>query len=181
MGLPLNMNNSEEHSLGHRAFFLFLSKRIKLVLVLFGLTLAVWYGKRLVPTEYLPWAIYLTQIAFLISLTYFSLILIRTYLEYRRYTYTFTEEAFILTHGYITRNELAAVYHQIQSVSIIRSPLDRLIGVSQLVIMLTGADKDPHHARVVLPGVGKTKAKLVQKELLTRARKHAFLQPTSFA
>jgi len=42
------------------------------------------------------------------------------------YTYMFTDEAFIMTSGYIVRNELAALYHQIQNVNIQRNPLDRL-------------------------------------------------------
>jgi hypothetical protein len=37
---------------------------------------------------------------------------------------------------------------------------------------MTGSEHDAAHNKIVLPAVGKTKAKLVQKELLVRARKH---------
>ena len=93
-------------------------------------------------------------------------------MEYHFYTYTFTDEAFIMTSGYIVRNELAALYHQIQNVNIQRGPLDRLAGVSQIVIFMNGSEHSGAHNKIVLPAVGKTKAKLVQKELLVRARKH---------
>ena len=91
----------------------------------------------------------------------------------------FTDEAFIMTSGYIVRNELAALYHQIQNVSIQRNPLDRLVGVSRIVIVMTGSEHDAAHNKIVLPAVGKTKAKLVQKELLIRARKHVVSDPNS--
>ncbi len=166
------MENFETHSLGHRAFALFLSRRIKLALFLVLLTGVVWYVERFLPPDYLLWVDYAGHLLALVTAAYFIFILIITYFEYRRYTYSFTEEAFLMTHGYITRNEVAAMYHQIQSVNIRRTPLDRAVGVSQIVITLTGTDRESAHTHIILPAVGKTKAKLVQKELLVRARRH---------
>ena len=77
-----------------------------------------------------------------------------------------------MTQGYVIRNELAALYHQMQNINIQRGPLDRVTGVSQIVIFMTGTEKDAAHNKIVLPGLGMTKAKLVQKELLQRARGH---------
>ena len=37
---------------------------------------------------------------------------------------------------------------------------------------MTGAQHDAAHNKIVLPAVGRKKAKLVQQELLTRARRH---------
>ena len=48
------MENHRTHSLGKRAFLLFLSKRIKLVIFFFALTIAVWYSERWAPPYYLP-------------------------------------------------------------------------------------------------------------------------------
>lgn len=159
--------------LGHRAFLLFLSRRIKFALFLFVLTGAVWYGGRWLSPMDTAWADYAAQILLLISIAYLLMVLLRTYWEYHYCTYIFTEEAFVVTNGYITRKEIAALYHQIQNVNIERGPLDRVVGVSRVVIFLSGTQHDAPHNRIVLPGVGKTKAKLVQKELLTRARRHA--------
>lgn len=161
------------HTLGHRAFFLFLSRRIKFAIFLFVLAGAVWYSERLMSPENLIWVHYAFQVLLLISIAYLVMLLLRTYLEYRYYTYTFTDEAFVVTSGYITRREIAALYHQIQNVNIERGPLDRMIGVSGIVIFLTGAQHDVPHAKITLPAIGKTKAKLVQKELLIRARRHS--------
>jgi len=175
----MGMENHRKHSLGHRAYLLFLSKRMKLTIFLFALTAAAWYSERWVPTEYAPWVNYATNMLLLLAALYFLAIMFYTYMEYHFYTYMFTDEAFIMTYGYIVRNELAALYHQIQNVSIQRNPLDRLVGVSRIVIVMTGSEHDAAHNKIVLPAVGKTKAKLVQKELLIRARKHVVSDPNS--
>lgn len=166
-----SFENNKKHRLGHRAFTMFLFGRIKFSLFLFALTIASWYGERYVPVDYLGWSQYATEVLLALSIAYFVFIFFSTYMEYRYYTYLFTEEAFMMTSGYMMRTEVAALYHQIQNVNLMRSPLDRLIGVSRVVIYMTG-DKSSPQNQIMLPGVGKTKAKLVQRELLTRARKH---------
>ena len=168
----MGIENHRKHSLGKRAFLLFLSKRMKLVIFFFVLTVAAWYSERWAPPYYAPFVDYGVNLLALFSVLYFLAIILWTYMEYRVYTYTFTDEAFIMTSGYIIRTELAALYHQIQNVSIQRNPLDRLAGVSQIIIFMNGSEKDAAHNKIVLPAVGKTKAKLVQKELLIRARQH---------
>jgi len=164
------MDHETIHYLGKRAFSLFLLHRIKLVLGLSALTWLAWYAKDRSPAEYLIWVEYVAQLLLLLSIAWFVYIFIRTYLEYRRYTYQFKEEAFMLTDGYFVRNETAVAYHHIQSVNIRRTPLDRIFGVSQLVILLIGSDHT-HQPKVTLPGIGKRKARLVQQELLVRARR----------
>lgn len=84
----------------------------------------------------------------------------------------FTDEAFMMSSGYMVRSEGAALYHQIQNVNIERGPWDRMAGVSKVVIFLAGSEASTAHNKIVLPAVGKKKAKLVQKELLVRARRH---------
>jgi membrane protein YdbS with pleckstrin-like domain len=166
------MENHHKHSLGRRAFVLFLSKRLKVVIMLFIITGAVFWSERYVPDGYLPWVAYAAALLFLISCAWLVFVLVRTYMEYRFYTYMFTEEAFIMTYGYMVRTEVAALYHQIQNVNIYRAPMDRLAGVSKVVIFMTGNEKDSPHNKIVLPAVAKHKAKIVQKELLSRARRH---------
>ena len=166
------MEDNKRHLLGRRAFAVFLFRRLKLPLFLFVLIWFLWYSQWWTSPAYGIWLDYAAKLLLLISLAYLTFIILRTYWEYRCYTYTFTAEAFMLASGYIVKNEIAALYHQIQNVNIRRSPLDRLVGVSQVVILMIGAERESHRAHIVLPGVGKTKAKLVQKELLSRARKH---------
>lgn len=166
------MENDRKHSLGQRAFMVFLCRRIKFAIFLFLVAFGCWYAERWVPPEYGPYGDYATKLVFLLTAAYFLMVLFWTYMEYHFYTYTFTNEAFIMTSGYVMRTETAALYHQIQNVNIHRSPLDRLLGVSQIVIIMSGIERESAHNKIVLPAVGKRKAKLVQKELLVRARHH---------
>lgn len=167
-------DNNRKHRLGHRAFTIFFLRRTKFLIFLAALTVAAWYALRWLPAQpgtYLIWGVFAAKLLIALTAAYFLFIFLETYMEYRYYTYIFTDEAFMMTSGYFIRTEVAALYHQIQNVNITRSPLDRLIGVSRIVIYMTG-DKSSPQNQLMLPGVGKTKARLVQKEILTRARKH---------
>jgi membrane protein YdbS with pleckstrin-like domain len=167
------LDSVRTHSLGHRAFFLFLSRRLKLAVFLFVLAGVGWYAERWLPPSAVPWGNYVLTILWLLGSACLIFALMQTWFEYSYYTYTFTEEAFIMTYGVMVRNEVAALYHQIQNVIIQRTVLDRAAGVSQIIIFMTGADRDSEHSKIVLPAVGRRKARLVQKELLVRARRHA--------
>lgn len=163
---------NQTHSLGRRAFLLFFIRRIKLPIVLALLALAVSYSDRWLPVGYAQLDDQIAYVMFLCSIAYIVAVFLITYLEYRVYTYSFTEEAFVLTRGIAMRNEVAALYHQIQNVNINRSPMNRIFGVSEIVIYMTGADRESGHSKIILPAIGKFRAKVVQKELLSRARKH---------
>ena len=166
------MENFKKHSLGHRAFLRFLFKRIKIFLILFIIAFAAWYAERWVTGDYAPYADYAVKLLWLIVVLCFAIFFLYAYLEYHYYTYSFTDEAFIITYGYMVRNEVAAVYHQIQNVNIRRGVLDRFMGVSEIVIFMTGSDRESRRNQISLPAVGRTKARMVQQELLQRARKH---------
>lgn len=175
MAQPYTFDVNKKHSLGHRAFLLFLLRRINPVLILLAATIGAWYAERWIPIDYATWGIYAAELLLIASIALFLMIFLSTYFEYRYYTYLFTEDAFIMTYGYMIRNEIATLYHQIQNVNIQRSMLDRTIGVSQIIILMTGSDRDAKRNQIVLPAVGRRKAKLVQAELLRRARRHADL------
>ena len=173
MSKPYTFDVEKKHSLGRRAFFLFLSKRTMIFAIPFAITFGVWYAEQWIPLQYAFWSDYAVHLLFAISLAIFSMVFLRTYFEYRYYTYLFTDDAFIMTYGYLVRNEIATLYHQIQNVNIQRSIMDRAIGVSQVIILMTGSDRDVHRNQIILPAVSNKKARLVQAELLRRARRHA--------
>ncbi len=168
----MEIENHKKHSLGHRAFLLFFARRMKLPIFLFLIAGGVWYGVQWLPPDYASWGVGAAQIIALIGAAYAVGALLFTYLQYRVYTYMFTDEAFVMTSGIAMRNEVAALYHQIQNVNINRSPANRLVGVSEIVIFMTGSDRETGHTKIVLPAVSRTKARIVQRELLVRARRH---------
>jgi membrane protein YdbS with pleckstrin-like domain len=168
---------TKKHSLGQRAFLVFLFRRLKFVVFLFIITAAVWWGEQWMPPDYLVWGDYAAKVLLSVSIAFFCFVVLETYLEYRYYTYLFTDEAFIMTYGYVVRNEIATLYHHIQNVNIERSIMDRAIGVSKIIILMTGSDRSAGREggrnQIILPAVGRRKAKQVQAELLRRARRHA--------
>lgn len=171
------VDNGKKHSLGQRAFLVFLFPRLKWVTFLAAFTIAVWYAERWIPIDYMEWGIYAAQLLLALTIALFVFVFFETYMEYRYYTYLFTEEAFIMTYGYMTRNEVATLYHHIQNVNIERSVLDRFIGVSKLIILMTGSDRLTQRNQIVLPALGRKKARFVQAELLRRARRDAMRHP----
>ena len=167
----MNMEDHEKHPLGYRAFFLFLLGRIRMLVLFAAVTFAAWYAERWLSGAVLSWDQYFTEFFGLLALSLFLATLLRTLLEYRYYTYTFTEHAFVVTQGYIVRDEVATLYHQIQNVNIKRSPVDRMIGISQLIILMSGGGHERQSNHIIIPALGRKKAVSVQKELLARARK----------
>lgn len=176
-GQQAQMVNGKKHSLGQRAFLVFFFPRLKWVVWPAALTVGLWYAERWVPIDYLQWGAFATQLALAITIALFVFVFFETYMEYRYYTYLFSDEAFIMTYGYMTRNEVATLYHHIQNVNIERSVLDRAIGVSKLIILMTGSDRATQRNQIVLPAIGRKKARIVQAELLRRARRHAMEHP----
>src|ERR1700677_605217 len=136
------MDFTKKHSLGQRAFLVFLVRRIKFVVFMFIVAGAVWWASQWVPSDDAIWGDLAVKMLFMISIAFFVFVILQTYLEYRYYTYLFTDEAFIMTYGYYIRNEIATLYHHIQNVNIERSIADRAIGVSKIIIMMTGSDRD---------------------------------------
>lgn len=165
--------DNRKHSLGNRAFVVFLMRRIRPAVWTLIVAGAAWFANPWLPAAYAPWGAYAALVLFLVAAGIFAFVLVETWLEYRYYTYLFTEEAFIMTYGYMIRNEIATLYHHIQNVNIERSLVDRMFGVSKIIILMTGSNRDDGRNQIVLPAVGRKKAKLVQAELLRRARRHA--------
>ena len=68
-----------------------------------------------------------------------TFILLRSYFDYRGYSFRFDNEFFYVTRGYFTKNEMGIVYHQIQHVTVRRGILDRAVGVAHLIIVMNQA------------------------------------------
>ncbi len=167
------MDFDRRHHLGKRAFTLFFLKQLKLALFLVAAAVLLWLWSGRATGNMTLYVDYAARLMALLALGWLVYVFLRTYLEYRRYTYHFQDNAFVVTRGLFVLNEIAVVYHQIQTVTLVRSVLERAVGVGRIVIVLAG----PGHAasrefRIELPGVGHEKARLVQKELLHRARTH---------
>lgn len=168
----MELVSNQKYSLGHRALILFFFHKLKWSLLLFAVGGLLWYMAQSLAADSAVWTMFAAQVTLFTAGIALIITFLVVYLEYRVYTYMFTNEAFIVTSGLIMRKEIAALYHQVQNVNIQRSPLNRLIGVSEIIILMTGSDTGPGKSEIILPAVGRGRAKLVQQEILKRARRH---------
>ena len=85
-------------------------------------------------------------------------------LAWSRWTWTAHDDALELRHGVFVAAASLVPYHRIQQIDLRRGPLQRLLGVSQLVLRTAAATTDAS-----LPGLGVAQADDLRYELLKRA------------
>jgi membrane protein YdbS with pleckstrin-like domain len=166
----VHMDLTQSHRLGKRAYLIFFTQHLKLVLLSFLIVLLVWYEQNNLPADY---AVYVLQLSVILFIFVLALRLVRTTFEYLGRSYKFDDEFFQVTEGYITRNEIAMAYHQIQNVNIKRSMMDRSMGVSQIIVVMSGTNTKGE-VDVVLPALDKHIARIIQKEIMRRSRRQFF-------
>ncbi len=164
------MDLSGTHRLGTRAFLFFLNRYLKWPLILFIFVFLLWTQRGLVPATYRDWSDFAVNVLFLMWIGFAVFVFLRSFFEYRGYSFEFDDEFFRVTRGYFLKHEMGIVYHQIQHVTVKRGILDRLVGVGHLIIVTNVGGGGSVPSEVVLPALDKTKARLVQRELLRKAQ-----------
>ena len=167
------MNLAETHRLGTRAFLLFLSRRLKWPAIFAVVLVALWTQKSRVPFEYHDWTDYGLNILALVWIGLLVFVFLRSFFEYRGYSFRFDEEFFNVTRGYFVKHEMGIVYQQIQYVTVKCGIFDRAIGVGHLIIMTGTGGGNSAPSEIVLPALDKNKAQFVRRELLRKAHVHS--------
>ncbi len=163
------LDTERTHRLGARAFFVFLGWGIFAgIALLLGLGAIWWYGAVYVPREYVVYFVYALQLAALCVAGFVVFRLAIAFFAYYAHAYRFDDEYFLIIRGYLDRHETGVVYHQIQTVTVQRPVSARLFGVAHLTIVTSGGSAETR--QVQLPSIAMRKARLIQKELLARAK-----------
>jgi uncharacterized membrane protein YdbT with pleckstrin-like domain len=81
---------------------------------------------------------YISLLLFFVGVIIFLVGFIISLLEYRNYTFTLGEFDLKLRKGIIDQREIAIPYHQIQDIDIVRGVVQRILGVSRLVMITAG-------------------------------------------
>lgn len=81
-----------------------------------------------------------------------------------RFTWAAGDTALDLRHGLVVRRESLVPYHRIQQIDVVRDPLERLLGLSTLVLRTASASTDGK-----IPGLREAVADTLRDRLLTRA------------
>ena len=91
---------------------------------------------------------------------------------YKRQGFCVSSNAFQIREGVFTKQETAIPYRQIQNVSIERTFIQQMCGVSRIVIVTAGQDDvatEQNESKAILETIDKDLATALQSELLKRA------------
>lgn len=84
-------------------------------------------------------------------------------LAHDAWRYELTDTTLELRRGVVVRSHSAIPYFRVQHIDITRSPFERALGLSQLVVRTAAATTDAR-----LPGIAETEAELLRDVILTR-------------
>jgi hypothetical protein len=85
--------------------------------------------------------------------------------RYRNWRFDIQEDALYLEHGVLTYVESVVPFVRIQNVDTQRGPLERLVGLSSVVVYTAGV----RGADVTIPGLPPERARLIRERLRDRA------------
>jgi uncharacterized protein len=84
--------------------------------------------------------------------------------DYRYWRYEVAEDALELRHGILRRVHSAIPYFRVQHIDVTQGPVERLVGLSQLVIHTASAGTD-----ATIPGIAAREAEDLRRRILAKA------------
>jgi uncharacterized protein len=84
--------------------------------------------------------------------------------EYRHWSYAVASDALELRHGVLQRVHSAIPYFRVQHIDVTQGPVERLVGLSRLVIHTASAGTD-----ATVPGIAAEEAEELRRVILARA------------
>jgi uncharacterized protein len=85
-------------------------------------------------------------------------------LEYRNWRYEVAEDALELRHGVLRRVHSAIPYFRVQHIDVTQGPVERMVGVSRLIVHTASAGTD-----ATIPGIAAGDAEGLRRLILRRA------------
>jgi uncharacterized protein len=85
-------------------------------------------------------------------------------IEYRNWRYEVAEDALELRHGVLRRVHSAIPYFRVQHIDVTQGPVERLVGLSRLVVHTASAGTDS-----TIPGIAAGDAEGLRRLILARA------------
>jgi uncharacterized protein len=84
--------------------------------------------------------------------------------DYRQWSYAVADDALELRHGILQRVHSAIPYFRVQHIDVTQGPVERLVGLSRLIIHTASAGTD-----ATLPGIAAEEAEELRRVILARA------------
>lgn len=98
-----------------------------------------------------------------VALVVVAAVVVLPRLWYRRWRYHVGISELELRHGVVVRTHSVLPYYRVQHIDVTQGPIDRLMGLSRLVVHTASAGSDK-----VIPGVASDRAEHLRKTILAR-------------
>ena len=164
-------NKSYEH-LGITAFWIFMLQMMSPALIFLLIAFLFPQLSATMPPELLRYAEPFGRFFFLIGLAALLIGGVIGYLRYITYIFCLADHALLIEQGILNKERVSIPYRQVQNINLRRSIIDRLLGVSHLIILTAGHEdsRDPgdpnYEAEGHLPLLDKHRAEQIQAELV---------------
>ena len=178
--IPLNV---EQH-LGHKAFILFLLRRITVAVLLLIVTIIIMAAQTVIAkviSDNLIFAATVIKVSaaavylglsyfigglFIITLILFLVGVLISSLEYKNYAFTIEEFDLKMRQGIFDRQETSIPLRQIQDLNIKRTLVYQLLGLSKLIIMTAGSKETEHEtSQIILEPIAWQLAEEIRSQL----------------
>lgn len=167
------------YPLGNRTLVMLIIKRCFFVFFLVIILFLGLFGLQYVSAEYVNVAIYVFIGYLMVSLLLSVGGIFLGWLEYWRYEIVLGDKNLKMQRGLISVEQVGIPYRYIQDIKIERSLLDQIIGVSELMVTISGSEQQEIHPgegtsgnihRIILPAIENKIARQIQEIVLNRAQ-----------
>ena len=163
-------SKSYEH-LGITAFWIFMLQMMSPALIFLLIAFLFPQLSANMPQELLRYTEPFGRFFFLIGLSTLLIGGVIGYLRYVTYKFCLADDALLIEQGILNKERVSIPYRQVQNINLNRSIIDRLLGVSHLIILTAGHDDDDpgdrnYESEGHLPLLNKHRAEQIQAELL---------------
>jgi uncharacterized membrane protein YdbT with pleckstrin-like domain len=158
--------------LGGITFFIFFLKRCPFLIIIILFLAAAIFGKTYIPLEYAQYGDLAVSVLTAIFFIFIFIILFIAWLEFIRYKIYITPESIKINRGILSEEQIGIPFRHIQDATIKRGIFYQLIGVSALVLNVSGdegAQAVSRETKIILPALNKKLALKIQDEILKKA------------
>ncbi len=163
--------NLEYRHVGNKtlAFFIIRELGLFFLTLLVVITLAI--SSKFVALQYAHILTLLIPYLLLLLLLFLILGSIKGWFKYSHYSMILSDEDMTITQGFVSQEEIGIPYRRVKEIQIERDVIDELAGLSDVVIIIQGAEESGAmtERRVILPSLPKDVAIRIQNKILGKA------------
>ncbi len=179
----MEQNIQRYYPLGKKTLIMLVIRRSFFVIILLIILIIGLFYLPYVSVEYIDVALYLFLGYFVILIFLSVLSFFLGWLEYSRYEIVLGQKNLKLQRGLISVEQVGIPYRYIQDIKFERSLLSQIIGVSDVIITMSGTEQQEIHPgekvagdihKIILPAVEYKIAKQIQEIILNKAQVQEF-------